>query len=68
METIGNVRNRILERLECTTVVKGKAKLQKGEQMLERLRTGEVVLLRKLASIDEEQHQKNIEISRIVYL
>ncbi len=63
METIENVRHRIIMRLETTTVVKGKPRLEKGLKMLDMLRTGEVALLHKLTSIDEEQHQKNIEIS-----
>lgn len=63
METIENVRKRIVTRLETTTVVKGEPKLQLGKDMLDRLRTGEVALLHKLASIDEKQHQKNIEMS-----
>ena len=63
METIENVRNRIVQRLETTTVVKGTPNLQKAEDLINRLRKGEVLLLHKLASIDKEQHEKNIEIS-----
>eukprot|EP01043_Picozoa_sp_COSAG02_P040525 COSAG02_NODE_3288_length_7000_cov_1414.390958_6_plen_789_part_00 len=63
METIENVRNRIIVRLEATTVVRGKPRLQKGLEMLDKLRAGEVELLHKLASIDEEHHQRNIKMS-----
>jgi len=63
METITNVRDRIRRRLEFTTVVKGKPNLKKGQQLLDRLRTGEVVLLHKLTEIDKQHHENVIQIS-----
>ena len=63
METIESVRTRIMERLETTTVTKGKPKLQKARDLLARLQTGEVALLHKLATISDEHHEKVIEIS-----
>ena len=63
MEAISNVRNRIVSRLETTTIVKGKANLDRGKEMLQLLRQGEVEILHKLVAIDEEQHSRNLEIS-----